>query len=230
MLEFIPLHHVILPNAFLRSYELNTLDACWIAVDVWSNSSRCRIVLVYLSRTWCLYTLSCLDIVIIMHFSINCSTVICSPTVILMLSWEKPLVKPMAPESIFHHINFLSIYYFFRYLFCNLYFPIYIIKIPKIFILLSQSDLTFASGREGIDNPFIALVARFLFVCVGTRRLACSLLLDWYLGSQKLREILTLLCCITLSSSRENQRKCSRGSTRRHKKQAKKRRTEKDGE
>ena len=57
---------------------------------------------------------------------------------------------------------------------------IYIIKIPKIFILLllSLSDLTFASGREGIDNPFIALVARFLFVCVGTRRLACSLLLD----------------------------------------------------
>ena len=36
--------------------------------------------------------------------------------------------------------------------------------------------------------------------------LACSLLLDWYIGSQKLREILTLLCCITLSSSRENQR------------------------
>ena len=55
---------------------------------------------------------------------------------------------------------------------------IYIIKIPKIFILLSLSDLTFASGREGIDNPFIALVARFLFVCVGTRRLVCSLLLD----------------------------------------------------
>ena len=49
--------------------------------------------------------------------------------------------------------------------------PIYIIKIPKIFILLlsSLSDLTLASGREGIDNPFIALVARFLFVCVGTR-------------------------------------------------------------
>ena len=48
---------------------------------------------------------------------------------------------------------------------------IYIIKIPKIFILLllSLSDLTLASGRQGIDNPFIALVARFLFVCVGTR-------------------------------------------------------------
>ena len=36
-------------------------------------------------------------------------------------------------------------------------------------ILLSLSDLTFASYREGIDNPFIALVARLLFVCVGTR-------------------------------------------------------------
>ena len=33
-------------SSFLRCYsvchELNTLDACWIAVDVWSNSSRCR--------------------------------------------------------------------------------------------------------------------------------------------------------------------------------------------
>src|SRR5512132_3177413 len=40
---------------------------------------------------------------------------------------------------------------------------IYIIKIPKILILLlsSLSDLTLASGR--------ALVARFLFVCVGMR-------------------------------------------------------------
>jgi hypothetical protein len=47
----IPLHHVILLKALLYSYELNTLDACWIAVDVWSNSSRCRIVSVYLSRT-----------------------------------------------------------------------------------------------------------------------------------------------------------------------------------
>ena len=45
----------------------------------------------------------------------------------------------------------------------------YIIKIPKIFILLSLSHLTLVSDREGIDNPFIVLVARFLFVCVGTR-------------------------------------------------------------
>ena len=77
-------------------YELNTLDAWWIVVDVWSNSSRCRIVSVYLSWSY-------LDILITMLNSINYSTVIRSPTVILVLSWEKPLVKPMAPGSILHH-------------------------------------------------------------------------------------------------------------------------------
>ena len=51
LLDFIPLHHVIFLKALLRSYELNTLDACWIAVDVWSNSSRCREESVYLTRT-----------------------------------------------------------------------------------------------------------------------------------------------------------------------------------
>ena len=73
---------------------------------------------------------------------------------------------------------FPSTSYFYRCLFCNIYFSIYTTKIPKIFILLSLSDLTFASGHEGIHNPFIALVARFLIVCAGTRRLAYSLLLD----------------------------------------------------
>ena len=53
---------------------------------------------------------------------------------------------------------------------CIFTFPIYIIKYQKYIylIILSLSDLTFTSFREGIDNPFIALVARFLFVCVGT--------------------------------------------------------------
>ena len=55
------------------------------------------------------------------------------------------------------------IYFTLQSLLSNLYHK----KIPKIFILLSLSDLTFASGREGIDNPFIALVASSQFVCVG---------------------------------------------------------------
>ena len=60
----------------------------------------------------------------------------------------------------------LSIYFYLHLYFLHRYY-----KIPKIFILLSLSDLTFASGHEGIDNPFIALVARFLFVCAGMRDL-----------------------------------------------------------
>ena len=40
-------------------------------------------------------------------------------------------------------------------------------KNTKNIILSYLSDLTLVSDREGIDNPFIVLVARFLFVCVG---------------------------------------------------------------
>ena len=98
-----------------------------------------------------------------MHFSINCSTVIYSPTVILMLSWEKPLVKPMAP-------GLSSIILIFQHLaiFISFYFTLHIYhKNTKNIILSYLSDLTLVSDREGIDNPFIALVASSLFVCVG---------------------------------------------------------------
>ena len=80
-----PLHHVILLKALLCFHELNTLDACWIAVDEWSNSSRCRQESVYLSRTWCVYTWSYLDILITMLNSINCPTVICLRTICYFL-------------------------------------------------------------------------------------------------------------------------------------------------
>ena len=82
----------------------------------------------------------------------------------MLFSREKPLVKPMAPWSIFYHISFQSTFI------CIFIFCIYIIKYQKYIylIILSLSALTFTSGREGIDNPFIALVASFLFVCVGS--------------------------------------------------------------
>ena len=57
-----------------------------------------------------------------------------------------------------------SIYFILQSLLFNLYHR----NTKNIYlIILSLSDLTSASGREGIDNPFIALVARFLFFCVG---------------------------------------------------------------
>ena len=101
-----------------------------------------------------------------MRFSINCSAVICSPTVI------HAIMREATSETYGPRVYFTS-YKFQIYFNLQSLFSIYIIKIPKIFILLllSLSDLTLVSDREGIDNPFIALVARFLFVCVVTRDL-----------------------------------------------------------
>ena len=118
-----------------------------------------------------------LDIFIIMRFSINCSAVICSPTVIHAILREATS-ETYGPRVSFLLYGISFIYIASRLLFCNLYFPIYTTKIPKIFTLLSLLAHTFASDREGIDNPFIVLVARFLIVCAGTTRFACSLLLD----------------------------------------------------
>ena len=108
------------------------------------------------------------------------------------------------PGSILHHISFWST------LFCNLYFPIYTKKLPKIFTLLSLLDLTFASDREGIDNPFIALVARFLIVCAGTWWLVRCLLLDWYLGSQNWGKYLHYFAASPFPLQGKNQRKLKR--------------------
>ena len=104
----------------------------------------------------------------------------------------------MAPGSIFHYINLPSTSYFCRCLFCNLYFPIYTTKIPKIFTSLSLLDLTFASDREGIDNPFIALVARFLIVCAGTRDLCVA---SYWVDTLVLKNWGKYLCYFAASSS-----------------------------
>ena len=119
--------------------------------------------------------------------SVNCSTVICLPTVILMLSREATS-ETYGPQVYLYHIDLLLLSYLLCYL-LRLYFTLHLLSYKFLiyfylhlllsnlyhkntkniyFILLSLSDLTFASYSEGIDNPFIALVARFLFVCVGT--------------------------------------------------------------
>ena len=131
--------------------------------------------------------------------SINFSTVIRLPTVILMLSWEKPLVKPMALRSISYHICFQSTFI------CIFTFGIHIIKYQKYIylIILSLLDLTFASGREGNDNPFIALVASSQFVCVGAWDFwGASYWIDTLVLKTEGNTYATL-CCITLSSSRK---------------------------
>ena len=112
-----------------------------------------------------LFMIIALDIFITMRFCINCSAVICSPTVIHVILREATS-ETYAPRVSFllYYISF--IYIASRLLFCNLYFPIYTTKIPKIFTLLSLLDLTFASDCEGIDNPFITVGCKVLyFLC-----------------------------------------------------------------
>ena len=70
----------------------------------------------------------------------------------------------MAPGSIFiilisYYLVISFVFYFAFILLC-----IFITKNTKNIILSYLSDLTLVSDREGIDNPSIALVARFLFV------------------------------------------------------------------
>src|SRR3990170_238518 len=72
-----------------------------------------------------------------------------------LCSREKPLVKPMAPGSIFHHINLPTLSYFRYLLFC-FYFTLHLYhKNTKNIILSYLSDLTLVSDREGIENPLL---------------------------------------------------------------------------
>ena len=81
----------------------------------------------------------------------------------MLYSRDKPLVKPMPPGSTLHHISFQSTILVY-YLFCNLYFPIYTTKIPKIFILLSS---LLQVAVKGLTTPLSRwLQGSWLFVQV----------------------------------------------------------------
>ena len=87
---------------------------------------------------------------------------------ILMLLREATS-ETYGPRVYLHHINLPTLSYFLCFL-LFLYFTLYLYhKNTKNIILSYLSDLTLVSDRVGIDNPFIALVARSLFVCVGAR-------------------------------------------------------------
>ena len=73
------------------------------------------------------------------------------------------------PRVYLHHIHLPTLSYFRCFLFC-FYFTLHLYyKNNKNIILSYLSDLTLVSDREGIDNPFIALVARIYLFCIGAR-------------------------------------------------------------
>ena len=154
-----------------------------------------------------MFMIIALDIVITMRFFINCTTVICSPTVIFAILREATS-ETYAPQVSFplYWISFTS-YSFPIYYFAIFYFPIYKPKIPKIFTLLfiylyqiSLSQVNVKGSTTPLSHwvQVVDCLCRYLV----TSALYPTGLIPWF---SKLREILTLLCCITLSSSRENQ-------------------------
>ena len=82
-----------------------------------------------------MFMIIALDVIIIMRSFINCSVVICSPTVIFTI------LREATSETYGPRISFpliLNLFYIILVsdlLFCNLYFPIYKPKISKIFTL-----------------------------------------------------------------------------------------------
>ena len=126
-----------------------------------------------------IFMIIALDIVITLHFSINCSAVICSPTVIFSLLREASS-ETYAPGTIFHHTSFRStILVSYLLSFAIFSFPFHKPKIPKILLYRLSIYIRshFANNREGIDNPFVALGASWcLFVQVFCGLLRCLLL------------------------------------------------------
>ena len=94
-----------------------------------------------------------------------------------LCSREKPLVKPMAPGSIFHHINLPTTSYFF----CRFYFVFFTLhlyhKNTKNIILSYLSNITLVSDHVGIDNPLSRWLRGFICLC-RCEGLARSLQLD----------------------------------------------------
>ena len=108
------------------------------------------------------------------------------------------------PRVYSHHINLhhfnlaLLVYFAFYFSLC-----ISISKIPKILFIISiRSHFCKWPWRDW--QPLSALVALSYCFCVGTRDSRVASYWIDTLVFKKLREILTLLCCIILSSSGES--------------------------
>ena len=126
-----------------------------------------------------IFMIIALDIAITLRFSINCSVVICSPTVLFSI------LREASSETYGPRVYLLS-YKFPIYFYLHLYFLHLYYKIPKIY--LSYHTISIRShfrkwpGRDW--QPLYCVGCEFLVClcrCVGLLR---SLLLDWYLGSQ----------------------------------------------
>ena len=109
-----------------------------------------------------IFMIMALDVVIIIHFSINCSTVICLLTV-CVLSLEA-FSENNGPRVYYHHIIFRSIKPKTQTYLVAIYLPLPSFALLFIFYTYHYKILSL-QVIKGIDNPFIALGASIcLFV------------------------------------------------------------------
>ena len=139
--------------------------------------------------------------------SINCPTVICSPTV-CYFSREKPLVKPTAPGSLLYYIclcDLFSFAFIFRsikpkiqkYL-ATLYFicDLFILSITTLSRLLANLRHHYP---KGIDNPFYTSGCEYLlFVCMWCLR-CVAWFSYWFDNLGLITEGNTYRCCAASS-------------------------------
>ena len=137
--------------SYCLSLSLYIMSSCLMCYSILMNlilqmhagqRSICGVIVVNVNRfdlldsdVMPIFMIIALDIFITMRFSINCSAVICSPTVI------HAILREATSETYGRRVSFLLydisfIYFASRLLFCNFYFPIYTTKISKIFTLL----------------------------------------------------------------------------------------------
>ena len=135
-------------SSCLRRYsvcpELNTLDACWIAVDVWSNSSRCR-----------KYRSTCLgrDAYMYDHclryrhnFARFYQLLDSNLFTHRLLAFMREATSKHYGPRVYSHPSFTALL-----LLC--------------FVTLSLSVLTWQTFYKGFTTPFIVLGASFLCLC-----------------------------------------------------------------
>ena len=102
-----------------------------------------------------IFMIIALDIVITLRFSINCSAVICSATILFGILREAPS-ETMAPGSIFHHMSFRSTILVSDLLFLQSFtFRSINQKYQKFYftIYLSLSELTLQVTVKGLTTP-----------------------------------------------------------------------------
>ena len=118
-----------------------------------------------------IFMIIALDIVITLHFSINCLAVICSPTVLFSI------LREASSETYGPRVYFPS-YKFPIYYFAIFYFPIYKPKIfTLLFIYLYQISLLQVTVK-GLTTPLSRWGQVCLIVCAGIRGLVHCLPLD----------------------------------------------------